>query len=118
MARPSSYTPKKGKAFIAKLEEGVGVKLAADEVGVTRKTAYNWAEQYPEFGEEFENTQEGITDAIEQTLIQKALAGDVTACIFLTKTRRRHIYGDKQTLEHTGEGGKPFTIVIEQPKDA
>ena len=110
MANPPTYTVQKSKKVIAALREGKGVQRAADEVGVTRKTIYNWKDQHPDFAQQFEDAQEGVTDGIEMTVIQKALSGDVTAGIFMLKSRRREVYGEKWQGEITGKDGGPVLI--------
>jgi hypothetical protein len=112
----TAYTPRKGKRVLTLLREGYGVQRAAEAIGVTRKTIYNWRDAFPEFGDEFDDIQEGITDSIERTVIQKALDGDTVAGIFMLKSRRRPVYGERQAIEHSGAEGKPFTIIIEKPE--
>jgi hypothetical protein len=95
VARPSSYTPKKGAAVLDRLSANEGVAKAGKAVGVCRKTVYNWRDAHPAFKDAFDDVQDAITDDIEATAIQRALAGDTTLLIFLLKSRRREVYGDK-----------------------
>jgi len=114
MARPSSYTREKGATVLETLAAKQGAANAANAVGVTRKTVYNWRDAHPEFKDAFDDIQESITDELETTAVGKALAGDVTMLIFMLKSRRREIYGDKVVNEHTGKDGAPLKVVIER----
>lgn len=114
MARPSSYTRQKGATVLDKLVENEGVARAAKAVGVSRKTVYNWRDAHPEFKDAFDDVQDSITDEIEKTGVAKALDGDVTMIIFMLKSRRREVYGDRTEHRHSDLDGGPLKIVIER----
>lgn len=118
MARPSSYTPKKAALILDALSGLAGKGEAAKAAGISRKTLYNWRDANPDFAEALEDVDEGVTDLVESSALRKAIReGDTTMQIFLLKTRRRDIYGDRQTLEHTGKDGAPLTITIAERSD-
>lgn len=118
MARPSSYTAKKG-AFILDAIASLAPKgEAARLAGVSRKTLYNWRDANPEFAEALDDVDEGITDVIEATALKKAIRdGDTTMLIFLLKTRRSSMYGERSSVALTGKDGSPLIITIAERPD-
>lgn len=115
-AANNAFTLEKADKAIKVLASGDGAGAAADAVGVTRRTLYNWRDQNDNFRQRWDATQEGITDKIERTAMQKAIQDKDTALlIFLLKTRRRAIYQERQEI--TGAEGSPLTIVIRERSD-
>lgn len=111
----AAFTLEKAKKVIEILQDGKGAANAARAVGVSRRTLYNWRDQNENFRQQWDDTQEGVTDEIEETAIEKALAGDTTLLIFLLKSRRRSIY--RESMEHTGDAAAPLTIFISERED-
>lgn len=112
----ATFTLEKADKAIEVLSRGDGAKAAAEAVGVTRRTLYNWRDQNENFRDRWDDAQEGITDTIERTAMRKAIEDrDTTLLIFLLKTRRRNVYQER--VEHTGEAGAPLTILIRERED-
>lgn len=111
----TTYTLEKADTVIEMLESGKGAANAAKAVGVTRKTLYNWRDQNESFRARWDDTQEGVTDGIEETAIEKAMDGDTTLLIFLLKSRRRSVY--RESMEHTGDASAPLTVVLRERSD-
>lgn len=112
----ATFTLEKADLAIKAIAEGKGAAGAAKEVGVTRRTLYNWRAQNEVFRQRWDDAQESLTDEIERTAMQKAITGQDTALlIFLLKTRRRDIYQERQEI--TGAEGAPLTILIRERED-
>lgn len=52
--RPSKYDPAFCEAIIAHGAEGLSLNAFAGKISVSRRTLFNWAEQFPEFADAFE----------------------------------------------------------------
>lgn len=112
-ASKSTYTLEKANIAIDAIADRKTVAGAARAVGVSRKTLYNWKRANPAFADRWDDAQEGITDDIEATAIEKAIEDrDTALLIFLLKTRRRILY--QESIAHTGEDGGPLKVVIER----
>jgi len=122
-------TPKKGadlaKArFVAALAAGGTVLLAAQEVSISRTTAYRWREEDADFAEAWDDATDEGTDRLEQEAIRRGRDGvkkpvfhqgvvcghlqeySDTLLIFMLKARRPEVYRERASIEHTGKGGK------------
>ena len=118
MGRPTSYTPKKAAVILDALSGLAGKGEAAHKAGISRKTLYNWRDANPDFAEALADVDEGVTDLVEAAALRKAIRdGDTTMQIFLLKTRRRDVYGDRIVNELTGKDGAPLTIVLAERPD-
>lgn len=75
--------------------------VAARALGCSRSTIYNRMGKDEEIKEVYEEQRETTLDAVEDSLVRLALDGNVTACIFLLKTRGRDRgYTESQELIH------------------
>jgi hypothetical protein len=80
MSRRSSCTPKRRTAFLAAIAQG------------TRRAAYNWRETDEAFKQAWIEAQDMSTDLLEQKLFEMAREGDVTALIFMLRSRKAAVY--------------------------
>ncbi len=71
------------------------VQDACGVAEIGRRTWYNWMEDDPVFAAQVMEATEGVSDELEKEAIARAKAGSDTLLIFLLKSRRRHLYGDK-----------------------
>ena len=96
------------------------VTTAARRLGCTRKTIYNYINNYPTVAEALQDARANLGDRIETTLLHEALGvrdkatgeytrdPNITALIFLAKTHpamRERGYAEKQQIEHSGQVG-------------
>jgi hypothetical protein len=86
------------KEFLEVLRNKCSVYHAAKQVGVSRKTVYQWRHQDLEFASEWESTIEDAVDTVESSLYERALAGDTTATIFFLKGNRAK-YRDRVQID-------------------
>ena len=94
-------------AFLTTLSTTANVYLSCRQAGITRKTAYKWQEEDPNFAAAWKEAMEDATDLLEWTGRRRAISNSDKLLIFLLQAHR---YGFKQQLEHSGPGGKPIPI--------
>lgn len=67
----------------------------AEKMGISVRTLYDWKVKYPEISETLKKGKEVVDYMVENALLNKALAGDVTAIIFWLKNRRSDKWRDR-----------------------
>jgi hypothetical protein len=115
--------------FLAELAKSPNVTGAARAAGIDRTTAYARAKVDPEFAAAWEDAQEQSTDALVGEAYRRAHQGTEkpvfyegaecgrireysdTLAIFLLKTHRPHVYGDRLRQEITGANGGPLEFL-------
>lgn len=68
---------------------------AARAVGIARETIALWKRNDTGFREQFLERERELTERLESTIIDKALAGDLGSCIFLLKARAPQKYMER-----------------------
>ena len=92
------------------------VTAACEYARINRSTWYEWVKKDADFKAQVEAAEEQVTDRIEQTATQKAVAGDTTLLIFMLKNRRREKYADRHEI--SGPDGGPIELDAIQKLDA
>ena len=106
--------------LIEHMKQGYSFTTFSSIAKVSRKTLYEWVEQYEEFKEAKTIASDLAKMFFESRLIAK-LAGqeikgidtkkiDITAVIFALKTRFHKDYGDKSKLDISASEGIKITI--------
>lgn len=95
-----NWTPEKRTGdwvpvFLAMLRESGNVRLSCSQAGIARSLAYARRESDPEFRRQWDEALEEALDLLEAAARARALTISDTLLIFLLKSHRRHIYGDK-----------------------
>lgn len=105
-------TPERGERLLKKLAQGYSVSAACRAERIARNVYYEWRKDEPDFATRADGAIEEGTDALEDVARRRATAstGSDTLLIFLLKARRPEKYREKQTIEHTGEGGGDLVI--------
>lgn len=104
----------KKKAFLNSLKLANGIiSMAADSVGITRKTYYNWLEKDPKFKENVDEVMESVIDKVEGKLLTRINDDDTTAIIFYLKTK-----GKKRGYIETVENNVTVNPFLELMKQA
>lgn len=73
--------------FLLALSEGLHVCEAVRRAGVSRSTVYNWKNDDPAFAEAWNDALETMLDNVENAIYTAAMQGNVTAQIFILKTK-------------------------------
>ncbi len=93
----TSLTTKKDwrHTFLDALNTHGVITQAAKEAGVSRQTVYFERRNNQWFADEWEKALERGVDALEDAAKIRAFEGSDTLLIFLLKSRRREIYGER-----------------------
>ena len=98
--RPPYQPTKEGRQMVTVFRaNGVDVGDIAHQLGIDRKTLYNY------FSEELANGKATIISRIGAQVIKRALGGDNTMIMFYLKNHGGDAWKDKTRLEHTGPNG-------------
>lgn len=115
MANKQNVTLK--KAMLAALEKSLGVvTTAANNVGITRKTHYDWLNNDEEYAAQVEALENMVLDFAESQLHKQINEGNTTATIFLLKTKgKKRGYVERQEIMH--DGAVTSTLVEWKPAE-
>jgi hypothetical protein len=61
----------------------------AQRLGIGKRTFYEWAKRHEAVAKALQQGRDFIDGLVEESLLKRALSGDVTACIFWLKNRCR-----------------------------
>lgn len=78
--------------------DGLTDEQIAHNIGINTATLYDWKKKYPNISNALKKGKEVVDFAVENALLKKALAGDVTAMIFWLKNRRRDKWRDRYDM--------------------
>lgn len=82
---------------------GGNVSIACKNVGISRKTHYEWVNNDMKYADAVEEVVEEVGDYVEGELIKHIRAGNLTAIIFYCKTKlKSRGYYEKGEIEHNG----------------
>ena len=104
--KPKRHKMEWEDVFLAHLRNIPVVRIAADKAGISRKTVYDWRDKDKRFSAAWEEAKEEAIDAIEALAFSSAHRGNTTLQIFMLKTQRRKLYGDK--IAHSGPDDGPI----------
>lgn len=95
--------PTKDKEEYNEMAKSLSLLGATDEqmAGVfdtSVATLNNWKNQYPEFLEALKEGKAQADSKVAESLYNKALSGDTTACIFWLKNRQPDVWRDKKEV--------------------
>lgn len=75
------------KIVTAYEKKGGNMAATAAALGITRQALYNWRKEDKKLSAALDDVDEGILDYTESKLIEKVNEGNLTAIIFLLKTK-------------------------------
>lgn len=99
--RPTSYRKEYAEQAFKLCLLGFTDAELADFFGVSETTINNWKNAHPEFLESLKRGKSVADAEVAHTLYQTAVSGNVTACIYWTKNRRKQDWRDRHELEHS-----------------
>jgi hypothetical protein len=92
-------TPEKEAAILEALRDRPVFAAACRKARVSKAAFFDWRRDDPEFDKRVLAAREEGLDALEDALASRGLKDDTTAAIFMLKSLRRELYGDK--VDHT-----------------
>jgi hypothetical protein len=101
MANRQVSTHKK-RLMLKALEKSLSVvTTAVRSVGINRQTHYNWLKDDPKYAAEVKSIEDITLDFAESQLHKQIQDGNVTATIFLLKTKgKKRGYVERQEIQH------------------
>ena len=99
---------------LSRLASGLSITASMKCAGYTRQTYYDWRAADPTFAALADEAMEMGTDALEDSALRQAKAGNTTLMVLLLKARRPDKYKDRISNEHSGANGAPLTVVFER----
>lgn len=75
--------------------DGLKDEDIAHNMGITRKTLYEWIKKYGDICDTLKKGKEIVDFQVENALLKEALKGNVTACIYWLKNRRPDKWREK-----------------------
>lgn len=110
----SKYKPEYCEMLIKHMAQGLSFATFGAVVGCGRTTLYHWCDLYEDFSNAKKEGTERAQRFFEQRLMAKVSGQEIegidtkkidTAClIFALKTRFHKTWGEKQKIEHSGDG--------------
>lgn len=99
------YETQDGLAYLTHCyrDRGMDDDKVAAEIGITRKTLYNWRKSSQAIKNAIEIGKSIMDQKVENILLQQALQGDVTAIIFWLKNRKPDQWRDVRRNEISGK---------------
>ena len=94
----------KVKAIMAIYNARGVLAKAADELGVTRRTLYNYMQRWPDLARAYEDAQERLLDLAENVLVGAMQRGSLPAAMFVLKTKGKDRgYTERQEVKDVTE---------------
>lgn len=111
IGRPTLYQPETTPITAGYFaQEGLTEEQIAERLGVGITTLSRWKNEHPEFREALKVSKDEADAKVVQSLYQKALKGDVTACIFWLKNRQPAKWRDHQETDITVLGDVALAV--------
>lgn len=128
VGRPTKRTPEVEEIILDGLAAGITLQTLCDEPAMpSPATVRRWKREDEKFRTAYARAREDGAEAIVDRMFDRSedlLTADSRVqvdafreyreTVKWTAARHNAQYGDKQKHEHTGEGGKPLSVVIER----
>lgn len=98
--------------FLRTMASCGNVKLCCHTCGVSRKTAYEHREHFPDFAAQWAEAESDACDLLEAEARKRAVAGSDLLLIFMLKAHRPEKYREQKTIVVEG-GGEESSAVKE-----
>ena len=113
-------TAQKKEYMIEVLGNQLGiVMVACKQVGISRKTHYQWLKKDPKYVEAVANAKLDTKDIGEHYLLKLMKEGNQAATIFFNKTQNKDRgYGDHVEMEHSGKvETNTFNLIVKSEEE-
>ena len=93
--------------------DGLTDEQIAQRIGISTKTLYRWKNAHSSIRLALKKGKAVVDFAVENALLKKALAGDVTAMIFWLKNRKREEWRDRHDVRTDEPGLKKVEALMD-----
>lgn len=116
--RPSKYKPEFCQIIEDELAKGYGLAAACVALDIVKETAYEWANQYPDFSHAIKKGRQKSQKFWSKTLIDQSQKGGgiPTSSIFAMKNLFPEDWSDRKEL--SGPDGGPIPVEIDDRERA
>jgi hypothetical protein len=106
VGRPTKYHPDMCKTMEDKLSKGHSIQASCSSIDVVHSTVYEWMAKHKEFSDAIKRGVNKGLVYLEELIISHAEGeqpknANVSAVIFILKTRFHKIYSEKQHIEQS-----------------
>ena len=101
--KKGKYTAKLRDQFIDLINNGKTIEQATGEIGISRMTEYRYRQLHPEYADNVQDAKLIRIEAIESSLFEKAIEGNVIAAIFLLKCWNKKRYLPELNIDKKDE---------------
>jgi hypothetical protein len=98
VANRTIRTPEKEERILCALRERPVFSYACKKARIAKSAFYAWRHDDALFDQAVEDARQEGLDALEDALMDRGLETSDTAAIFMLKSHRRAIYGDRATV--------------------
>lgn len=99
--------------FLTELKNCFGlISIAAQKVGITRQTVWNWQQSDPLFKQAIEDINASMVDQVQGFLLKEIQKGNMTGIIFFLKCKGGWIEKNEQVIS-PGQGVQHITFAYE-----
>jgi DNA-binding XRE family transcriptional regulator len=106
--RPSEYLPEYGEMILDLMAAGLSITAAAGEIGVSRRTVYDWEDKHPDFSHTIKIARAKRTLFLERRLLSATDSPTVTSSIFALKNACPDEWRDK----HDPVQDEPMKVTV------
>jgi hypothetical protein len=105
------------KKFLSALKQTPNVTLAARAANISREMVYRSRRSDPAFAEAWQSALDEAVDFLENKAWDLAMRDNVPLLMFLLKSHRRAVYGDKTQHEHLVAGKVVFMLPEKEERE-
>ncbi len=91
------FTDQKAQDFCNTIRSGKRVTYAAEQIGVSRATVYNWKKQHEDFAQAWNDATAYANERMEEVVYDMGLNGDLAAAMWWLRNNKPLVYA-KETL--------------------
>jgi hypothetical protein len=116
--RPSKYDPELSPILAGGYaKDGLTESEIAAKLQISVTTLNTWKREFPQFRAAIKTSKDAADIRVEQSLYKRALGGDVAACIFWLKNRRRDKWREKPDPGTSEENLAKIDVIMKRITD-
>jgi hypothetical protein len=120
MGRPVEFTQQRKEQFCAMIAEGKSARQGCRELNISLQTLYRHVREDESFRDQYARAREDAADTLVDELMEIAETEEdvqraklkIDARKWVAARMKPKSWGEKQQVEHSGEGGGPLQVTI------